>query len=585
MPPVLVKITKTRDRDPTLETPTIKRFFKEIEKRFNILKVGVWKYVVTDDLLRPQVETVPATAPLVMASYEYERSAEKSDEFMHWLDQMVEEHVLTVEYRPDFISPAPIKLWSDVYVLSAYQSGIAQARRDLSGIGAKIPDQGPVSTAFHQPFHADRVALAYTRTFNGMKGLTDAMKSQMSRVLAQGMAEGRGITHIARQLQDRVEKIGKTRARLIARTEIIQAHNEAAINEFKALENIVGEEIKVQWWTALDERVRPRHSVWHGKIYTKKKARTMLGEPNCLLGTAMCYSPSCVERTFERFYDGPFVILNCASGNQLTCTPNHPILTINGFFPAGLLNVNDTLLNCRMPNDPVSISTEKQNIKATMKDIASSFSLPNHITSSSRGIPLNFHGDGINDEITIIRSDSELWDDFGISEFFECFSNKKFSFGSMQNFFGSRYGAAFSDFLRVYLSSSFGMREVNLIRSLFRRHMLPFNKFGFSACSESDVLFNKSSINNLTRTAKIFSKLVNGSSGEIFFDKLIDIQFKSEGVHVYNLQTKDGFYCAVDFIDQNSDKVNYYITGNCRCTLLPWTKKLAEIRQRFNISN
>jgi len=114
-----------------------------------------------------------------------------------------------------------------------------------------------------------------------MKGITESMKGQMSGVLAMGMAEGRGPYDIAYKLKDRVEAIGITRARLIARTEVVHTHNAAAMNEFESLEGIVGETIYVQWWTALDERVRATHAARHGKVFKRKTAQGLIGEPNC----------------------------------------------------------------------------------------------------------------------------------------------------------------------------------------------------------------------------------------------------------------------------------------------------------------
>jgi len=113
-----------------------------------------------------------------------------------------------------------------------------------------------------------------------MKGITESMKGQMSGVLAMGMAEGRSPYDIAYKLKDRVDAI-ITRARLIARTEVVHTHNEAAMNEFESLEGIVGETIYVQWWTALDERVRATHAARHGKVFKRKTAQGLIGEPNC----------------------------------------------------------------------------------------------------------------------------------------------------------------------------------------------------------------------------------------------------------------------------------------------------------------
>lgn len=280
----LVKITTRRDMDPTRSNAILRRYFAEIKKRFGELKRKVEEHITNPSTLKGKEYTENPGQLVIMAEkkrYVYEKSLDRMKEFMLWLDQQVLDGILTVESRPWLASPSGEGLWTDVYIQSAYQKGIEMARADLASAGASLPSLGPVSVAFNKPFHADRVGLIYSRTFNGMKGLTDTMKAQMGRELAKGMAEGRSPYDIAYKLKDRVDKIGITRSRLIARTEVIFSHNSAAINEYDSLEGIIGEEIKVQWWTALDERVRASHRLRHAKIYTKKRAQELIGEPAC----------------------------------------------------------------------------------------------------------------------------------------------------------------------------------------------------------------------------------------------------------------------------------------------------------------
>ena len=280
----IVKIGPARDKDPTRTITLRKQWIAEINSRYGKLKKAITEYVVEQNTLgghekaaEPPHEVVAMAAP----KYVYEDSAAKIDGFMGWLDQQVQSGILVSARRGGGVVGYGNRLWSDVFIESAYQRGIAQARADLNGVGADLPDMGPVSAAFNRPFHADRVAILYTRAFNGMKGVTEAMKSQMSDVLAQGMAEGRSPYDIAYKLRDRADKIGITRSRLIARTEVVRAHNVAALNEYEALEGVVGEKIYVQWWTALDERVRATHKARHARRYSRETAQGLIGEPNC----------------------------------------------------------------------------------------------------------------------------------------------------------------------------------------------------------------------------------------------------------------------------------------------------------------
>lgn len=103
-------------------------------------------------------------------------------------------------------------------------------------------------------FVVHNCGLLYTRTFNELKGITEAMDQQISRVLSEGMAQGLGPAKIARNITDRVDKIGITRARTMARTEVIRAHHVATINTYREAQ-VEGVRVKAEWSTAGDMRV------------------------------------------------------------------------------------------------------------------------------------------------------------------------------------------------------------------------------------------------------------------------------------------------------------------------------------------
>jgi len=272
-----------RDKDPTMTLTLRAKFVAQMNKRFRALKGAINKSIIDNDCfaIKKTVANVALT-PLGAKTFQYTKDPEKIKGFMTWLKGEEEKGILEISMVPSMMGPTGVP-WTNVYIQSAYQKGIAQARIDMKQGGAPIDtytDQ-TLNMAFYQPFHADRVALIYTRAYNELKGVTEAMNQQISRELALGMARGDGPYRIAQLLNDRVDKIGIVRARLIARTETVHALNEAALNEYELLENMVGETVKVKWWTALDERVRSQHAAWHGKVMTRKVGRARIGAPNC----------------------------------------------------------------------------------------------------------------------------------------------------------------------------------------------------------------------------------------------------------------------------------------------------------------
>lgn len=291
--------------DPTRTLTLRNRFVSDVNRRYRALKGDINRKIIKENFLAPVPHEGPPMPPRVIpfpalaVRYEYQRSAAKMDEFMEWLIEQEEAGILEITGGPGITGQAP---WTNTYIQSTYQSGMIKARNDLRAAGADIPNfnevPGGISAVFNQPFHADRVGLAYSRTFNGMRGITAQMNTQLSHELALGMSQGLNPKEIARNINDRIDKIGATRARLIARTEVVQSHNEAALNEFENAENIIGEEVLVQWWSALDSRVRYSHDIHtgrHGRVYTREEGRPLLGEPNCRCAL-IPYIPSIQER-------------------------------------------------------------------------------------------------------------------------------------------------------------------------------------------------------------------------------------------------------------------------------------------------
>jgi len=287
-------VDNVRDKDPTQTIVLRQLFVAQINKRFRALKGAINEKLITEKYLEGE------KIPLVTQAkrYKYRYADRKLNGFMEWLESEEAKGILEmVPGRQGTGFAIPVGElgqeipWTDTYIQTAYQKGIANARADLRREGAEMPafealPGNEVNIAFNTPFHSGRVGLVYTRSFNGMKGITAQMNTQISHRLARGMAEGRGIREIAGQLKDigineRVDKIGITRGRLIARTEVVYAHNSATLNEFERIEGFTGEKILCRWFTARDERVRAEHAARHNKVYTRDEAESLIGEPNC----------------------------------------------------------------------------------------------------------------------------------------------------------------------------------------------------------------------------------------------------------------------------------------------------------------
>jgi SPP1 gp7 family putative phage head morphogenesis protein len=171
--------------------------------------------------------------------------------------------------------PVPIGQILDELSIPSFLTGTATP-------GISFGTAGLVS--FSQPIHLDAIQTLYIREYAALRNVTDTMRGQIARVLTEGVQEGLNTRDIAANMVDRVDKIGITRARLIAQTETIRAYNIGSINEGERVGIEAGVEVKYLWQSSEDGRVRPKHALWNQQLMQKKTALARIGEPNCRCG-------------------------------------------------------------------------------------------------------------------------------------------------------------------------------------------------------------------------------------------------------------------------------------------------------------
>ena len=190
-------------------------------------------------------------------------------------------------------------VWTNKYIHSAYQKGIFRARQEMKKVGYNVPsiaESGGLGVALNQPMHIDRLGLVYSRTYEELKGINASMSSQISRVLAQGMAEGRNPRELAVLLASTVmgpvgglgitDTLGRfipaaRRAEIMARTEVIRAHHVATIQEYRNW-GLEGVQVQAEWATAGDDRVCDECASLEGKIFTLEEIEGMIPlHPQC----------------------------------------------------------------------------------------------------------------------------------------------------------------------------------------------------------------------------------------------------------------------------------------------------------------
>lgn len=218
---------------------------------------------------------------------------------------------------------------------------------------------------------------------------------------------------------ERAFAFSSERAALIARTETVQAENTGIFGGYVA----TGVE-EVEWLAFVDGRSGDRHHermkgerVRVGEYFTLPSGAKLRypGDPmgpigetvNCFPGETRVMARG-VRRIFRRWYSGDLVEIRTTLGHHLTGTPNHPVLTPEGWIALGALDEGghvfsggrlDPLLGAHRDDDDAPPTLEQVFRLSSGGDRAL------HV-----GSPLDFHGDGQGHEVDVVSVDGELRD-------------------------------------------------------------------------------------------------------------------------------------------------------------------------------
>lgn len=135
------------------------------------------------------------------------------------------------------------------------------------------------------------------------------------------------------------------------------------------------------------------------------------GHPSCFpAGTHVTGPP--VDASTQRWYSGDVVEITTARGHVLTVTPNHPILTPQGWVAAGQLHEGGDVLSCLDPQRMASlVNPDNEYVETLIEEVAITLGGASAVTTSS--VPLSaedFHQDAADSQVGIVRTHRHLRD-------------------------------------------------------------------------------------------------------------------------------------------------------------------------------
>lgn len=347
---------------------------------------------------------------------------------------------------------------------------------------------------------------------------------------------------------------GDARARRIAITETTRSYADQNIAVWKELKYVTGK----RWQTARDDLVCPICRPQHGDFYPLDSTGFMglgsigIGGPpahvNCLVPDTDVLPGGNVIAASRRHFQGYVVTIRTLE-NELTVTPNHPILTLGGWVLAQDIIEGMNVFGYDSSQWVSSlIQVNKQQGITPIQDIFSSLEPPWFRMPTPSPYFYDYRG---NLNIAVIRTNSEILNRL----------EPRFSKPVGEPTFFWRYVpqspfSSFSPFTqfgkRDFTAPDSGMSGGSLVSSLVRTHSLPFSFFGFRPRPDGDTPPDQAA--NPIRFGQGFDRF----PVPISLKQVTNIGYSYFSGYVYNLESTSGVYMA-----------NNILTHNCRCWLKP----------------
>lgn len=455
--------------------------------------------------------------------------------------------------------------------LAAYE-GVFQATL----LATTIPVQLDIVT----PTASQLYAAVNSRPFQGkllkewIADLEAAAQSRLRGAIRMGFTEGETIDQMVRrvrgtaalQYKDGIMEISRRGAEALVRTAVNHTANTARNHVFESNSDVIK---GVQWVATLDGRTTIICASRDGQIYPVDSGPRPPAHINCLPGNSFVTSSSRITGASKRWYEGQMFIIRSSSGRELTCTPNHPVLTRRGWVVAKSLNLLDEVVCQGLIDTPASswFKSNQNNVPTRIEEITSSFFHQTGTTVAEIPVSgIDFHGDGMNCQIAIVGSNRELGN-WIKSPLFENLFQLFFMYRNKTRFLLSKLRSSVSFLFRDFsfvpdsLLSSGNLSFAGLGTSI-----LQTESQSFAERPEFNTILFENSLDSSSRDTKLARDITDGKTGPIFFDSLVDIRDFNFSGHVYNLETELGFYVSGGII-----------THNCRSTTVAVLKSWKEM--------
>lgn len=276
--------------------------------------------------------------------------------------------------------------------------------------------------------------------------------------------------------------------------------------------------------------------------------------PNCVPAGTIVSGPG-VQLGYRRWYTGELVEVRTESGHVLAVTPNHPILTPQGWVPAGeLVPGSDVVRDLGGPSGVGRPDEDQQ--PAPIEQVFSALRVALGVSPVRVALaPEDLHGDGADGEVEIVPSLRFLQDRAEVGHPLRQVA----LVGAHRGPAGlAGPGPLFEQMLRSRPAGDATTASHRPGHVLLRGFVGGNDLVGLDPAANGYVMALEGEQQGASAPTVLGGELLEARPGQVAFDAVVEIRRFPWSGHVYNFQTAGGWYTA-----------NGIVTHNCRCHQVP----------------